>query len=122
MKIFIYKLFNFAVDHNRIILPTLAGVPGSDYINGNYVKVRINVRLDYSVTLAEPDFEIHVKWWWGGGGGGWFAYLMAFLPSVVGEEAEDEKHFLDISCPVYYIKKKENLCLNACIKNSKSQL
>ena len=36
------------------------------------------------------------------------------------EEAEDEKHFL-VSCPVYQ-KKKENLCSNACIKNSKSQL
>lgn len=27
------------VDYNRIILPTLPGIPGSDYINGNYVKV-----------------------------------------------------------------------------------
>lgn len=48
---FIYNLFNFAVDHNRIILPTLAGKPGSDYINGNYVKVGMNLMLlNYSVT------------------------------------------------------------------------
>ena len=29
-----------AVDHNRVMLPTLPGVPGSDYMNGNYIKVR----------------------------------------------------------------------------------
>ena len=27
------------VDYNRITLPSLAGKPGSDYINGNYIKV-----------------------------------------------------------------------------------
>ncbi|KAM7437282.1 protein tyrosine phosphatase [Porites harrisoni] len=25
-------------DHNRVMLPTLTGVPGSDYMNGNYIK------------------------------------------------------------------------------------
>lgn len=25
-------------DHNRVMLPTLPGVPGSDYMNGNYIK------------------------------------------------------------------------------------
>ena len=50
--------FNFAVDRNRIILPTLAGVPGSDYINGNYVQV--GMRKENRQKSSDHANAVHV--------------------------------------------------------------
>ena len=35
----IIVVITLLVDYNRITLPSLACKPGSDYINGNYIKV-----------------------------------------------------------------------------------
>ena len=40
---FIIVVITLLVDHNRIVLPSLPGKPGSDYINGNYIKVKYRV-------------------------------------------------------------------------------
>lgn len=36
-------IFNFAVDETRVKLTAIPGIEGSDYINANYIDVRVHV-------------------------------------------------------------------------------